>query len=202
MPDPGFVPNPEKSGDQPTLVSRSSHGSADYTLTDWERQWIFSRISDAHVLHLNSRDVGRAVLQESAQDHETRELAERASSYFGDTHVNVRQKLSDARTMRRRQFAEAKARLDSLDAQAQPVEHQILTEAANVHAQTLKQLDEYETLIDRHIATVKADVTEQRRAAQKQVDDCETLITVPFQQHVDTHCERVQNELRVARAVS
>ncbi len=92
-PDPSFVPDPSKPDEEPSKVLRPTHGSHDYTLTTWEKNWLTERINDAHQLHLNARDEGLAVLQESHEDHEAREIQQRAMSYFGGTHDQTRENI-------------------------------------------------------------------------------------------------------------
>jgi hypothetical protein len=181
-------------------VERPKHGSDDYTLTAWEREWLTARINDAHLLHLNARDEGRAVLQESAEDHEARELRQKAIDYFGAPHDQTRENFKKQKAQHEVFHQRVKVRLAGTDPNAQPVEHDTMTQTLAAHEQTIKQLADYDTLIDRHVATVKADVAEQRRLAQEKVDKCTKLLSVPHPDQVAVHHQRVEAELRTSKA--
>jgi len=195
-PDPNFVVDPANPSAEVPMVKRPMHGSDDYTLTAWERSWLTERINDAHQMHLTQRDEGRAVLQESHEEHEARELRDRALSYFGASHDDTRANFRKQKTQHENHCAKVKARLDKTDPNTQPIEFAGLTDTAKAHEQTIKQLAEYDTLIDRHVATVKIDVAEARRVAQEKVNKCEKLLSVPHPEQVAAHHQRVEAELR------
>lgn len=199
-PDPNFTPNPTDPSAEVPMVTRPTHGSESYTLTAWERDWLTARINDAHVLHLTNRDEGQAVLQESAEDHEARELREKAISYFGAPHDVTRANFQKQKAQHEGHCKKVSMRLAQTDPTTQPLEHDALTQTLAAHEQTIKQLADYDTLIDRHIMTVKVDVAEQRRMAQKKVDDCTKLLSIPHPDQVAMHHQRVEAELRASKA--
>jgi len=64
-------------------------------------------------------------------------------------------------------------------------------------AATDAQIDEYLGLIDRHIATVKADVAQQRLMAQQAIDGWAALSATPVDQHIVSCCAKVCDQIRL-----
>jgi len=60
----------------------------------------------------------------------------------------------------------------------------------------ISRIDEYLDLVERHIATVKAEVAEKRRVAQKHSADYEQLSATPIEQHVSTCHAKVLDQIR------
>jgi len=175
----------------------------DHALTTWERGWLISRINDVIRDRLLARQEHAPVLDEPLEEHEARELRDRAISYFGAPHDVTRAGFDKLRLDHEGHRETILARHRAIDQKTQPEEHAHLVELLSGHETTLAQIDTYlaatKGLIDRHIATVKTDVAEKRRIAQQHVDDCAKVLEVPYADIVAEYLARVEAELRAWR---
>jgi len=179
--------------------SHEPHGP-DHTLTAWERAWIRERVIDTLVDRLKARTEHAPILDESAEDHEARELLARSRDYFGDTHDETRRKFQELRAEHVQKRDAIHSRRGDLAVHKRPVEHAHLGELIEQHEQVISQVDTHLDLVERHIATVKADVAEKRRAAQKHLTEATKVLEVPLDDIVAEYIERVQGEVRSAVA--
>ena len=178
----------------------------EHELTPWERAWITQRINDAHVQHLMQRSESRAVLEEPEHEHLARELDARAHAYFGASHAAVRAKMAADRA----EHVALHARVPLLEHRSDPnaplqkLSRMSVDELQAMVTQTIAQIDEYlepgNGLIDRHRATVMAEVKQARAEAQKKIDDCERLLSMSYEEHLARELARVEAEIRAVSA--
>lgn len=177
------------------------HGS-EHELTDWERAWIRARIEERHLSTFEAGDKAVELLRESHDDHEARVLDAKARDYFGDTHVETRRKLEAKRAEHEKGHAEAHLieHLPEVGGKLQKIPAAAVEEIRAQHRQMIEQLDGYLAprtgLIDRHIETVTAEVTEARRAALEEVVKAELLLSVPLEDQVELFSAKVLAEIR------
>lgn len=196
-----YALGPLEGSEPAKRAERKRHGDPDYELTDFERDWLVDRINDAHVLHLTRRNEGRAILVELDEAHVERELEARAVDYFGASHAETLAKFSVLRREHEEHRHEA-TRQHAVMRKTPDVHAEQLAENELLiagHATTIGQIDDYLRdggLIDRHVATVKAEVAEKRSQAQAHVDDADALVSCPHAEHVERELVRVRDELR------
>lgn len=176
---------------------------ADFELTEWAKNWIRERVADQLRNRLLDRNEKHGpLLAVPHEEHLARELASRARDYFGDTHEETRRK-----------FAERKAEHQAFHDKVHLMEHrrvaggplekidpETVALVKKQHVDSMDAIDGYIApktgLIDRHIATVTAEVAEARRAAQKAVDELAVLTGVDFEECVAHYQAKVLEEIR------
>lgn len=176
---------------------------ASFELTEWAKNFVRERIVDQRRNRLLERNEKHGpLLAVPHEEHLARELESRARDYFGDTHAETRRKFV-AKKAEHQAFHDKAHLMEHRRVAGGPLEKidpETVALVKKQHVDSMAAIDGYiepeKGLIDRHIATVTAQVAEERRAAQKAVDELATLTGVDFEECVAHYQAKVLEEIR------
>lgn len=138
----------------------------DHVMTPWAKAFIAERVKDGVLKTCTEGDEAQERLAVPHEEHLEQELHAAAHKLFSCTHNGRRTQLHDAR---------AKLAKDDTAGHA--------------------QIEEGLAYVDRHIATVEAEVEAKRELDAKRVAEAETIVARQYDEHVEHYVSRVHGEI-------